>query len=248
MSRAEVGTGRKAKRQPVDWYVDESWVAWQLTDALGGFAEERASFELIWDPCAGSGRTMCAFLEQGHRVAMSDLVDRLDRPMLAESANIGSAPVPMFFKADFLEGDGGRNRWPGCSIVCNPPYSYIENIAEAFVRQALRVASRRVCMVLPLKWLASQGRYRLFMEDHPPQSVMVLTQRPSMPPGDMIDLMGRRAFNGGTIDYAWFVWDVSRPTAPGSTRILWLPPLNRSDARHAIPALAGHGEATDARA
>ena len=40
---AEVSTGRKRNSHPYDWYVDESWVAWQLYAALGGFAREAAA-------------------------------------------------------------------------------------------------------------------------------------------------------------------------------------------------------------
>jgi hypothetical protein len=80
---------------------------------------------------------------------------------------------------------------------------------------------------MPSKWLASQARYQLFT-DHPPQAVLHLCQRPSMPPGDLIAAMGKRAFSGGMTDYCWIVWDVKRPTAPGQTRTIWLPPLHRS--------------------
>lgn len=49
-----------------------------------------------------------------------------------------------------------------------------------------------------------------------------------MPPGDRIAALGKRAFRGGMVDYCWIVWDVKRPTAPGQTRTIWLPPLHRN--------------------
>lgn len=216
--RREVSTARKRNSHPYDWYVDEHWVAWQLFQALGRFEREKAAGEAIWDPCAGSGRTLVTFGENGFRRFASDIVNRIDRAAI-DANEIGE---PEFFSADFLE----LTQAPApCSIVCNPPYSYIKGIAEAFARQALKLSARRVCMVLPVKWVASKGRFALFMRDHPPLAVLVLTERPSMPPGDMIAGMGNRAFRGGVVDYAWFVWDKTRPTAPGETRIVWLPKL-----------------------
>ncbi|WPZ06608.1 TRM11 family methyltransferase [Pelagerythrobacter marinus] len=231
MARGEVSTGRKRNSHPQDWCVDQSWVAWQLYVALGGFAQERAAGEAIWDPCAGSGRTMVTFAEDGFRVFCSDIVNRIDPALFA------GLSLPSFFHADFLEA--ARAPAP-CSIVGNPPYSYIEGIAEAFVRRALQLATRRVCMVMPIKWQGSQVRFDLFDQDFPPQAVLVLTQRPSMPPGDMIPMLEAvgKAFKGGVVDYAWFVWNVQQPTARHQTRIIWLPPLDRPELQLPVEGLA----------
>lgn len=226
----EISTGRKSNSHPLDWCVDESWVAWQLFVALGGFAAEKAAGEAIWDPSAGSGRTLVTFAENGFRLFASDVVNRIDASLFDPEL----APAPEFFSADFTETNAAPAR---CSIVGNPPYSYIEGIAEAFARRALMLTTRRVCMVLPIKWLASQGRFALFAEDHPPQAVMILTQRPSMPPGDLIEAFGTKAFSGAVVDYAWFVWDVTRPTPRHETRIIWLPPLDRPELQQAIEVL-----------
>lgn len=231
MGRGEVSTGRKRNSHPLDWCVDESWVAWQLYVALGGFAQEKAAGEAIWDPSAGSGRTLVTFAEAGFPVFASDVVHRIDSKLFAD------AECPPFFAADFLEASAPP---APCSIVHNPPYSYIEGIAEAFVRRALQLATRRVCAVLPLKWQGSQGRYALFAQDHPPQAVLVLTQRPSMPPGDMIEALEAegKAFKGAVVDYAWFVWNVQEPTLPGETRVVWLPPLDRPELQLPVEGLA----------
>lgn len=218
---SEISTGRKRNSHPYDWYVDESWVSSQLYRALGGFQAERDNLELIWDPCAGSGRTIATFVEQGHLVLASDIVNRLD-PELFEHG------LPPFKSLDFLTE---KYRPAPCSVVCNPPYNYIPGIAEAFVRKALQLATRRVCMVLPTKWQGSQGRFALFALDHPPEAVLVLSQRPSMPPGDLLPALERagRAFRGGVVDYAWFVWNVQRPTPRNQTRTVWLPPLHQPE-------------------
>lgn len=227
MARAELSSGKHAKRQPLDWYVEEEWVTEQLIRAIG-FDAELAAGDAIWDPAAGLGHIGTAFEGFGFagRIFLSDVVRNI-----AEAA---FRAKPRFFSADFLEVEAAPAR---CSIVCNPPYSYRKGagdyagmlISEAFVRHAIALVraagGQRVCMLLPAKWLASQGRHRLFAIDHPPSRVLHLTQRPSMPPGDRIGAMGNRAFRGGMVDYCWIVWEVQKRTAPGDTRTIWLPPL-----------------------
>jgi len=135
----------------------------------------------------------------------------------------------------FIEDEPAMARiFPRTSIWCNPPFSYRHYyldgremiVSEAFVRRALQVATDRVVMILPAKWLAmGKRRSRLVRIDHPPQFVLHFCERPSMPPGDMIEAMGGRAYRGGMVDYCAVVWDVRNPTAPGETRTIWLPPL-----------------------
>ncbi len=230
--RGEISSGRHAKRHPLDWYVDEIWCARQLAAALGGFAREKAQGLVLWDPSCGMGNTLVAGWEHGLRCIGSDVVNNLDWSSFPEEAGRSR---PKFHASDFLEIAPPD---PFTTIICNPPYSYRKGIAEAFARRALTLATGRVCLLLPNKWLSSQARFDLFMRDHPPAAVLHLTQRPSMPPGDRIGLMGRRAFRGGMIDYCWIVWDVQRPTAPGQTRAIWLPPLDRPDLSTAIEGLA----------
>lgn len=218
--RGELSSGRHSKRHPLDWYVEEQWCTWQVMKAIG-FDGELEDGAAIWDPACGMGNVPAAFdsMEQGYRVICSDLVDNLDRSLFP-------AP-PEFFIADFL----ALEKAPAerCSIFSNPPYSYRKGILEAFVRQALRLATHKVCMIVPNKWLASQTRFRLFARDHVPSMILHYCQRPSMPPGDMIARMGSRAFRGGMIDYACIVWDVGSQIEPGETRTIWLPPLGWCD-------------------
>ena len=216
MSRGELSSGKHAKRHPLDWYVEEQWCTEQVIQAIGfdGEIEDEAA---IWDPACGMGNVLAAFqgMDIDHRVIGSDVVDNLDRSQFLSK--------PEFFIADFLALESAPA--DRCTIFCNPPYSYRKGILEAFVRQALRLATHKVCMIVPNKWLASQVRYQLFAHDHVPSHVLHYCQRPSMPPGDRISLMGNRAFRGGMIDYACIVWDADPVTEPGDTRTIWLPPL-----------------------
>lgn len=225
--RGEISSAKFDKRHPLDWYVEPSWTVQQLIKQVH-FREELVEGEAIWDPASGTG-TICSEFEGAGfdgRVLLSDVVDNVQPENFLFP--------PLFRHADFLELRAAPVR---CSIVCNPPYSYKKVfydgrqmlISEAFVRHALKLVrecgGRRVCMLLPIKWLSSQSRFQLFMADHPPAQVLIFTQRPSMPPGDRIQLMGGRAFRGGMIDYCWIVWNVVEPTKPGETRMAWLPPL-----------------------
>lgn len=217
--RGEISSGSYDKRHPLDWYVEPEWCTAQLIGALADFRAERLQGLSIWDPCCGRGHVLAAFQGYGLKTRGSDLVQNLE-----PSVFIGRQ-LPPFGSADFLELE--RAPVP-CSIVCNPPYSYKKVggllISEAFARHALQLATGRVCLLLPSKWLASQSRYRLFTE-HPPFAVLHLCQRPSMPPGDRIDAMGNRAFRGGMVDYCWIVWNVEDPTPLHATQTVWLPPL-----------------------
>jgi len=230
VANREISTGRKRNGHPQDWCVDESWVAWQLFKALGEFRQEREAGEAIWDPCAGSGRTLSTFVENGFTAFAGDIVDRRDPEQLDWSG-------VRFHLADFLDLKAAP---APCSIVFNPPYSYIEGIAERFVRHALTLSARRVCAVMPIKWQGSLGRYQLFVEDFPPQAILVSTQRPSMPPGDLIPALTAigKAFKGGVVDYAWYIWDVQQPTPRDQTRVIWLPRLSRPDLLGPIEGLA----------
>lgn len=237
--RGEISSGRAAKRHPLDWYVEQGWEWDQIVRAIG--RDDLRDGVAIWDPCAGYGHSGSRLEAQGYpRILLSDLVENV--------AYDDFLRQPTFFSVDFLETErfeGGITYRNGIgkllqvpvepnrlSIWMNPPYSYKPGIAEAFVRHALQLATHRVVALMPNKWLAPgvdakpwSDRSKLFRKDHPPQVVLHFSTRPSMPPGDRIHLMGNRAFRGGMVDYCAIVWDVQRPTLPGETRTIWLPPL-----------------------
>lgn len=226
MSGAELSSSPHARRHPLDWCVDEPWCADQLALALGGFDFEWERDLAVWDPCCGMGNTLQAAWSRGVRTYGSDLVDNFAWENFPEFEELTK---PQWSSGDFLE----RTQAPEpCSIVFNPPYSYINGIGETCIRHALKLASKHVCALMPNKWLAPgkdkkrwSNRSRLFRHDHPPLAVLHMSERPSMPQGDLIEAMGNRAFRGGKVDYCWIVWDVTQPTKHGDTRTVWLPPL-----------------------
>lgn len=220
----EVSKTKLASRHPLDWCVEEGW-EWDMIVRAIGTEPEASEGVAFWDPCAGFGHSASRL--QGWfngPFYLSDLVENVAYEDFLEP--------PTFFRAHFLD----QTVPPALkvSIWMNPPYSYCKGegeyggmlIGEAFVRHALKLATHRVVALFPLKWL-SGGKRRgpLFRFDHPPQKVLFFTQRPSMPPGDMIPALERagKAYKGGQIDYCAVVWDVREPTSPGETRAIWLP-------------------------
>lgn len=219
---AEIATAGFDK-SPLDWYVEEQWVTERLIWAESQHylrTGVQPCFGHVWDPCCGIGNTLKSFDNHGYRTFGSDLEAR------------GWHKTGLFEQQDFLRS--GLSLRPlkqstgyEFSIVANPPFSYQKGIAEAFCRRALGLATEKVAMLLPLKWLASEGRAKLFTE-HPPRTIYVLSERPSMPPGHLVAERGIAAFERGKMDFIWIVWDVRNPTAIGETRTVWIPPRDEA--------------------
>ena len=94
------------------------------------------------------------------------------------------------------------------NIITNPPYK----LAEQFVRRACQVASEKVAMFLRLNFLESQSRYKMFKE-LPLEWVLVFCKRQTLHPEGVI------VTTGGTIAYAWYVWNKEYT---GSPKIDWI--------------------------
>jgi hypothetical protein len=209
------------KRHPWDWYVEEQWVTHRLVDVVD--LEPDVTY---LDPFCGRLHIPQALSDRGFtHVYGTDLFARNpgNRLFLGEHDFLGD-------QRHLLEASDRL------SIIMNPPFSYqdgrlVRGLAEKCIRQALAIATHKVCALLPLKWLASEGRYRLFT-DETPIGVWILCERPSMPPGNMIEQLGANAYAHGKIDYIWVVWDKNhrpmrdsqgRPFAP----TYWIPPREK---------------------
>ena len=80
------------------------------------------------------------------------------------------------------------------NIITNPPY----NLAEEFVKQGLAVATKKLALFLRLNFLESVRRYTLF-KNTPLKKVYVFCKRQT--------LSACGVTKGGTIAYAWYVWE-----------------------------------------
>lgn len=187
------------ERADNDFYVEPRWCVEALADAME-FPDS------IWDPCCGSGTISSAFFDRGYRILATDIVER--------------------WKYQIETWDATQYGTPNCiapgirlNVVTNPPFK----LAETITRRILDLIDYRLAVLQQLSFLASKGRHALFTE-FPPSDILILSRRPSMPPGHMIEEMGDKAFKGGTTDFCWIVW-----TKPHDreTRVRWLNPSDK---------------------
>lgn len=87
------------------------------------------------------------------------------------------------------------------NIVMNPPYK----TGQAMIEHALKQTRDRVAALVQLKFLASRRRHELFSRPDL-ESVIVLSRRPSMPPGEELRKKGEAIRRNGSIDFCWVVW------------------------------------------
>jgi hypothetical protein len=104
-----------------------------------------------------------------------------------------------------------REMQPVDNIVSNPPSAPIEQ----FIDHALLLARRKVVVLARLAFLEGQARRARFTNDWPLARVWVSSRRPSMPPGGT-DVKA----SGGSIAYAWFVFERGNG---GEPTLGWLP-------------------------
>lgn len=143
------------------------------------FAVEPFEDEIL-DPACGLGRIVAAGRAAGHTISGGDIVQR--SPFCSSVGDFLSSPIRRV-----------------ANFVSNPPFQH----ADAFVEAALARATRKVAMLLPANWDHSDKRGR-WVETTPLYRVYMLTPRPSMPPGPVIE--AGIPPGGGTKDFSWFVW------------------------------------------
>ena len=182
----------------LDWYVEPPWAVDAILPVLLrdlGWRGDR------WhDPCAGVGTIPAACRRHGIACTGSDVADR-GVPGVEPKVDFLS-PLPAFQAGQFEV------------IISNPPYLGSKGIIAAG-DAALRIAPR-VALLAPLPFLASQGRHALFTRQWPVRAVIVLSKRPSMPPGDVAveERAAGRDPKGGKEDYVWIALDRDDNRAP----------------------------------
>lgn len=220
MVNRPAGGARSAKhlRAPLDWYIEPRRSPEQLFHAID-FTDEAGHPMPIWDGCCGRGTILEVAARYGHRVSGSDLRDRR-----RDYADHDFTDFP-WVQQDILEAKG--NPWaigefgPRWAYVSNPPYNYSEGIAERIIRHVVgTLRPYRAAFLVPIAFLASNGRYRLFTRDLRPSHVCVHSDRITCPPGHLLDQLAK-PFDGGMADYVWVVY--TRPHK-WRTEAVWLEP------------------------
>lgn len=140
---------------------------------------------LTWEPSCGGGNIVDAIRARGLECMASDIVQR------------GAADdVFNFFEAP--------QAYSADNIVSNPPF----NALQLYVDHALTRARCKVVVLGRLAFLEGQRRKDWF-KAAPLARVWVSSRRASMPPGGK-----DTPATGGSIAYAWFVFEHSHTDAP----------------------------------
>ena len=140
----------------------------------------------VHDPCCGKGTIVAVAQSRGIEATGADIEDRVN----------GRFPRRDFF------ADGGR--YP--NIVFNPPNDKRRGINMLAARLILHGLDRvpyggLVAALVTSNFLWSQGRYVLFARPEM-ELVLILSERPSVPPGEFLELYGEGERKGGSLDFA----------------------------------------------
>jgi hypothetical protein len=180
-------------RDQHDFYVEPSWCAFDLFN--------RVFFDgTIHDPCCGLGTIVDTAISMGIPATGSDIVDRAN----------GRFPTVDFLKDERIYEN----------IVCNPPYRRAESVLAHAIDHVGPSASGIVAAIVPIQFLASQRRAKLFTSGACDE-VLIHSRRPSMPPGELIVSVGEAARHSGSTDYVWVVFRPKR-NACCPAEIKWL--------------------------
>lgn len=197
-------SSRKFEADPHQFYREPRFTVEQAFDSLdfGGPGT------VLWDPACGTGNILNVAQGRGYHTLGSDVVDR------------GAKARHRFREADFLkllavpdevtETFGSR-----VSIFCNPPYGRVggvANMGERFVQHALEhfgERCHRLAFLMPIEFQCSTGRYWNLYRRRRPSHVLICCQRPSMPPGELVD--PHKKPSGGMADYCILVWSAGGP-------------------------------------
>ena len=168
-------------RKDLDFYPTPAWVTEAVIPYLRFYIDRGTP---VWEPACGDG-------------AMSEVLkDRFDNVTSTDIANYGYGQAGVDFLALNVHVRG--------LVITNPPYG---DLAEAFVRQGLKVTERYqgvVAMLMRHEYDTAKGRVDLF--NKPPFATkVVLTTRP-------------RWIEGSTgaprHSYAWYLWSWKHKRAP----------------------------------
>lgn len=213
MVNRPAGGARSAKHQraPLDWYIEPSRAVEQLFHAVD-FGDD-----VIWDGCCGRGTVLEVASRYGHAVVGSDLQDRRRAYADFDFQSFPWSRLDVRQATRVPVSNLNGRTW---SYVSNPPYGYQDGIAEAIIRHVISLGPRRAAFLVPIAFLASNGRHRFFTRDLRPSHTGIMSDRITCPPGHMLDEM-KDPFSGGMADYVWVIY--TRPHR-WRTETIWLAP------------------------
>jgi hypothetical protein len=128
----------------------------------------------IWDFCAGEGRIVVAARAAGYPAFGSDIVPRASG---IEQRDALAGPRLL------------------ANVVSNVPYDRLQQFTE----RAVEVMLHKACILAPFARLVAAH----WLDDLPLARVLMISPRPSMPPGDSPQAARP---GGGRSDYAWLIF------------------------------------------
>lgn len=138
--------------------------------------------ETIWEPACGQGHISEVLLDRGYNVQSSDLIAR----GYGEELDYLSSPQT------YWEGD----------IITNPPFK----LSSEFIFRSmdLLAAGGYLILLLPLRYLETKTRYKLFQK-FMPKLVYAYSYRISIGKSGIFE-------GGNAVAYAWFIWEKGSDT------------------------------------
>ena len=132
----------------------------------------------IWECACGEGHLAKVFIENGHNVKCTDLVDR----------GFGVGGIDFLSTSEPYNGD----------IITNPPFKY----AQRFIEHALDLIpdGKKVCMFLKVQFLEGKTR-KEFYKLYPPKTVWVSSSR------IQFGMNGDFGDKSSMLATAWYVWE-----------------------------------------
>lgn len=143
----------------------------------------------IFDPCCGFGHILKSARAADMDTWAADVVNR----------GYPGTKVEDFFTTQNNPAD----------IVSNPPF----DLFKPFALRALEVCYEKVALI----WLVRTLPAARWLQQTPLARILLLTPRPSMPPGHTITA-GEKP-GGGKQDFCWLIWDKAHS---GPASIGWL--------------------------
>lgn len=133
--------------------------------------------QTIWEPACGQGHISTALYNRGYDVYSSDLIDR----------GYGE-------ELDYLSTS--KVSWKG-DIITNPPFK----LSSEFIFKSMNLLDDGgyLMLLLPLRYLETKARYRLFQR-YMPRYVYAYSYRINIGKGGIFE-------GGNAVAYAWFVWE-----------------------------------------
>lgn len=140
----------------------------------------------IWECAAGLGAISEVLKGAGYDVISTDLIDR----------GYGEGGRDFLMEKELLAPN----------ILTNPPFGE----ADAFAIHALSLGAEKIALFMRTAWVEGQTRHRRLWSRHPPVRIWQFASRQTLYKGN--DPNAKKT--GGTISFAWFVWEAGRVDAP----------------------------------